>query len=127
MPEHTENGRKRIVCIGAGPACLTAARRLSTDDVEVTVLERDPGYVGGISRTEHYKGFRFDVGGHRFFSKSQEVEALWSEILPDDLLERPRSSRIYYKRKFFSYPLRAGEALMRLGVFESARCMASST
>ena len=125
MPEHTENGRKRIVCIGAGPACLTAARRLAVDDVEVTVLERDPEYVGGISRTENYKGFRFDVGGHRFFSKSAEIEALWDEILGDQLITRPRKSRIFYNKKLFDYPLRALDALTKLGFFESFLCMAS--
>ena len=73
----------------------------------VTVLEADPDYVGGISRTASYKGFHFDIGGHRFFSKSKEVEDLWTEILPDDMLDRPRSSRIYYRGKFFAYPLKA--------------------
>ena len=70
------------------------------------VIERDPLYVGGISRTVDYKGFLFDIGGHRFFSKSKEVVALWREILPDDFIERPRLSRIYYNGKFFSYPLK---------------------
>jgi protoporphyrinogen oxidase len=93
--------------------------------VPVTVLEADPTYVGGISRTARYKGFHFDIGGHRFFSKSKEVEDFWTEILPDDMLERPRSSRIYYRGKFFSYPLKAFEALRKLGVFESLRCVLS--
>jgi protoporphyrinogen oxidase len=93
--------------------------------VAVTVLERDPRYVGGISRTVEYQGFRFDIGGHRFFSKSQEVEDLWTELLGDDLLHRPRSSRIYYGGKFYAYPLKAGEALKNLGIIESARCVAS--
>ena len=73
----------RVICIGAGPAGLTAAYRLSRSGVPVTVLERDPRHVGGISRTEKYRGFRFDVGGHRFFSRSQEIENLWLEILGD--------------------------------------------
>ncbi len=88
----------------------------------MTVLEADPEYVGGISRTVTYKGYHFDIGGHRFFSKSQDVEAFWDEILPDDMLVRPRSSRIYYRGKFFSYPLRPFEALIKLGIFESALC-----
>jgi protoporphyrinogen oxidase len=93
--------------------------------MKVAVFEGDPKYVGGISRTADYKGYRFDIGGHRFFSKSKEVEALWTELLPDDLLQRPRSSRILYRQQFFSYPLRAFEALFKLGIWESTRCMLS--
>jgi protoporphyrinogen oxidase len=114
-----------VVIIGAGPAGLTAAYQLAKKSVPVTVLEADPEYVGGISRTARYKGFHFDIGGHRFFAKSKEVEEFWSEILPNDMLERPRSSRIFYNGKFFSYPLKAVEALRKLGVFESARCVLS--
>lgn len=114
-----------VVIIGAGPAGLTAAYLLAKQRVPVTVLEGDPQYVGGISKTVHYKGFHFDIGGHRFFSKSKEVEDLWTEILPDDMLVRPRSSRILYRNRFFSYPLRAVEALFKLGVFESLLCVLS--
>src|SRR5207245_8000124 len=114
-----------VAIIGAGPAGLTAAYLLSKKNVPVTVLEADPEYVGGIARTAQYKGFRFDIGGHRFFSKSREVEDLWTEILPDDMLVRPRSSRIFYKGKFFDYPLKATEALLKLGVIESTRCVLS--
>jgi len=115
----------RVICIGAGPAGLTAGRHLSKQGVDVVVLERDPKNVGGISRTEKYKGFRFDVGGHRFFSKSSEIEALWDEILGDQLITRPRKSRIFYNGKLFDYPLRAIDALSKLGFFESFLCMAS--
>jgi len=111
--------------IGAGPAGLTTAYKLAQAGAEVLVLEQDPVYVGGISRTAHYKGFLFDIGGHRFFSKSKEVVDLWNEILPDDFIERPRLSRIYYGGKFYAYPLRAFEALWNLGPFQSALCMAS--
>jgi protoporphyrinogen oxidase len=111
-----------VVIIGAGPAGLTAAYLLSKARIPVTVIEADPRYVGGISRTVIYKGYHFDIGGHRFFSKSQEVEQFWDEILPDDMLVRPRSSRIYYRGKFFSYPLRAFEALSKLGILESTLC-----
>jgi protoporphyrinogen oxidase len=114
-----------IAIIGAGPAGLTAAYQLGKSGVPVTVFERDPVYVGGISRTETYKGFHFDIGGHRFFSKSKQVEDFWTEILGDDLLVRPRSSRIYYGGKFFAYPLRGVEALVKLGPLEAARCLAS--
>src|SRR5215472_12988574 len=86
----------KAVIIGAGPAGLTAAYLLSKAGLPVIVLEADPHYVGGISRTVQYKGFHFDIGGHRFFSKSKEVEDFWTEILHKDLLDRPRSSRIYY-------------------------------
>jgi protoporphyrinogen oxidase len=114
-----------VFVIGAGPAGLTAAYCLSKEARSVVVIERDPLYVGGISRTVDYKGFLFDIGGHRFFSKSKEVVALWREILPDDFISRPRLSRIYYNGKFFSYPLKAFEALFKLGVFTSAACMLS--
>ncbi len=114
-----------VVIIGAGPAGLTAAYLLAKAGVPVTVIEADPQYVGGISRTVAYKGFLFDIGGHRFFSKSQAVEDLWTELLPDDMLERPRSSRIFYNGQFFSYPLKPLEALRRLGAAESARCVLS--
>jgi protoporphyrinogen oxidase len=117
--------QKNIAIIGAGPAGLTAAYQLSKANHKVVVFEKDPTYVGGISRTESYKGYHFDIGGHRFFSKSKEVEDFWTEILGDEMLERPRSSRIYYKGKFFAYPLQAMEALTKLGIFESALCVLS--
>ena len=114
-----------VAIIGAGPAGLTAAYLLRKNNVEVTVLEADPDYVGGISRTATYKGFHFDIGGHRFFSKSKAVEDFWTEILPNDMLIRPRSSRIFYDGKFFSYPLRAFEALTKLGFIRSVLCVLS--
>ena len=117
--------KTKVAIIGAGPAGLTAAYLLSKNNVAVTVLEADPIYVGGISRTATYKGFHFDIGGHRFFSKSKAVEDFWTEILPNDMLVRPRSSRIYYNGKFFAYPLRAFEALIKLGVLRSTLCLLS--
>ena len=114
-----------VAIIGAGPAGLTAAYLLGKAGYRVTVIEKDPRYVGGISRTVEHRGFRFDIGGHRFFSKSQPVVDLWNEILPDDFIERPRMSRIYYEGKFYSYPLRAFEALGNLGIWRSTLCMAS--
>ena len=115
----------KAVIVGAGPAGLTAALKLSKQGATVVVLESDPEYVGGLSRTVNYKGFHFDIGGHRFFSKSREVEDLWTEICGPDMLDRERSSRIYYRGKFFTYPLKPFEALSTLGLFESIRCMLS--
>src|SRR4249920_236513 len=117
--------KPKVLFIGAGPAGLTAGYLLSKNDVSVAVLEADPIYVGGISRTATYKGFHSDIGGHRFFSKSKPVEDLWTEILPNDMLTRPRSSRIFYGGKFFSYPLKPFEALLKLGVFKSILCVLS--
>ena len=117
--------KTNVAIIGAGPAGLTAAYLLAKNNVDVTVLEADPTYVGGISRTATYKGFHFDIGGHRFFSKSKEVNDFWTEILPNDMLDRPRSSRIFYGGKFFAYPLKAFEALLKLGVFKSTLCVLS--
>ena len=114
-----------VAIIGAGPAGLTAAYLLTKAGLSVMVIEKDPHYVGGISRTVEHEGYRFDIGGHRFFSKSQAVVDLWNEILPDDFIQRPRMSRIYYEGKFYSYPLRAFEALWNLGVWRSTLCMAS--
>ncbi len=116
---------KHVLVIGAGPAGLTAAYLLSKKGIAVTALESDPEYVGGIARTAQYKGYQFDIGGHRFFSKSREVEDFWSEILPNDMLVRERSSRIFYDGKFFSYPLKGREALVKLGAVEAALCVAS--
>ncbi|MBS0254992.1 MAG: NAD(P)/FAD-dependent oxidoreductase [Proteobacteria bacterium] len=114
-----------VAIIGAGPAGLTAGYLLTKAGLTVAVIEKDPRYVGGISRTVEHEGYRFDIGGHRFFSKSAAVVDLWNEILPHDFIERPRMSRIYYEGKFYSYPLRAFEALGNLGLVRSTLCMAS--
>ena len=115
-----------VAIIGAGPAGLTAGYLLTRQGKSVAIIEKDDTYVGGISRTVEHEGYRFDIGGHRFFSKSQQVVDLWNEILgEDDFIQRPRMSRIYYEGKFYSYPLRAFEALWNLGIFRSTVCMAS--
>ena len=115
----------KAIIVGAGPAGLTAAYELTKKGQHVIVLESDPQYVGGISRTVNYQGYRFDIGGHRFFSKSREVEDLWTEILGSDMLERPRSSKIYYRGQFYSYPLKPFDALSKLGFLESTLCVLS--
>ena len=115
----------KALIAGAGPAGLTAAYELAKKGQPVVVLESDPEYVGGISRTVGYHGYRFDIGGHRFFSKSREIEDLWTEILGSDMLQRPRSSKIYYGGQFYSYPLKPFEALSKLGFLQSALCVLS--
>ena len=115
---------KRVVIIGAGPAGLTAALELSNRGVPAVVLEADK-QVGGLARTVNYKGYLFDIGGHRFFTKWDEVNGIWNEILGDKFLERPRLSRIYYKKKFLMYPLAAKDALFGLGLLESVRILLS--
>jgi protoporphyrinogen oxidase len=114
-----------VVVIGAGPAGLTAAYQLGKAGVQSTVLESDD-IVGGISRTVERDGWRFDIGGHRFFTKVQPVEDLWHEILDDeDFMQRPRSSRIYYQGKFYDYPIKPLNALRNLGLVEAIRCVIS--
>jgi len=111
---------QRCVIIGAGPAGLTAAHELLEKGRSAVVLEADH-QVGGISRTVEYKGFRFDIGGHRFFSKVKMVRDWWDRMMPDDFLVRPRLSRIFYDDKFFDYPLKPLNALRSLGLLESIR------
>jgi len=111
-----------IVVIGAGPAGLTAAYELVGAGDPVVVVEGDD-VVGGISRTVERDGWRFDIGGHRFFTKVKPVEEFWHEILPpEDFLLRPRMSRIYYGGKFYDYPIKLGNALSNLGILEAIRC-----
>jgi protoporphyrinogen oxidase len=113
------------VIAGGGPAGLTGAYELARHGKSCVVLEADRRLVGGISRTDEYKGYRFDIGGHRFFSKSAEVNALWREILGDAFITRSRLSRIYYNRKFFYYPLKPIDALWKLGPWRAARIVLS--
>ncbi|HET8930471.1 MAG TPA: NAD(P)/FAD-dependent oxidoreductase, partial [Acidimicrobiales bacterium] len=114
-----------IVIVGAGPAGLTAAFQLHKYDVASTVLESSDE-IGGISRTAKRDGWRFDIGGHRFFTKVTQVDDLWHEILADeDFLMRPRKSRIFYEGKYFDYPIKASNALINLGPIEAVRCVAS--
>jgi len=112
------------VVIGAGPAGLTAAYELGRHGTTCTVLERDAS-VGGLARTVEYKGYSFDIGGHRFFTKVDAVRRMWNEILGSDLLRRRRLSRIYYRSKFFHYPIEPINAWRGLGFRESVLCAAS--
>jgi protoporphyrinogen oxidase len=113
-----------VVVIGAGPAGLTAAHELTRRGRAVTVLEADD-VVGGISRTVEREGWRFDIGGHRFFTKVPAVEAWWHEVLGEDFLSRPRLSRILYAGTLFDYPLKPMNALRNLGPVEAVRCVSS--
>ena len=111
-----------VVVVGGGPAGLTAAYRLAQSGDPVVVLEQDT-VVGGISRTVERDGWRFDIGGHRFFTKVVPVEQFWHEILPpEDFLLRPRMSRIFYGGKYYDYPIRLRNALGNLGLAEAFRC-----
>src|SRR3954454_17476988 len=134
MPPRTEDRRRPdklcglpgedVLVLGAGPAGLTAALHLAQRGRSVTVVEREE-LVGGLARTEERDGFRFDLGGHRFFTKHPEVQALWEEILGDDLLLRPRLSRIRYGGRMFAYPLEAGDVVRNLGAWELSRALGS--
>ena len=114
----------RTVVIGAGPAGLAAAHELSVLGKSATVLEKDR-QVGGIARTVVYRGYRFDIGGHRFFTRAAGIQELWQEVMGDDFLLRPRLSRIHYNDRFFHYPLKPMEALIGLGPIEALRILVS--
>ena len=116
--KETHKAERQFVIIGAGPAGLTAAHELTKLGLRPIVFEKEDK-VGGIARTENYKGFLFDMGGHRFFTKVEEVKKLWHEILGDDFLRRPRLSQIYYNHKFFYYPLKPFNVLVDFGFRES--------
>ncbi|MBV8079391.1 MAG: NAD(P)/FAD-dependent oxidoreductase [Actinobacteria bacterium] len=123
MTIHT-NGHGRVLVLGAGPAGLTAAYLLAKAGRPVTVLESED-QVGGLAKTVEMDGYRFDLGGHRFFTKSIEVDMLWHEILGEEFLLRPRMSRIYWNNRFLDYPLRGSDVIRKLGPIELTRCMAS--
>ncbi|MFB3903310.1 MAG: NAD(P)/FAD-dependent oxidoreductase [Acidobacteriota bacterium] len=113
-----ENQARDFVVIGAGPAGLTAAYELTKRQISPIVIEKSD-IVGGLACTQEYKGFRFDMGGHRFFTKSKAVNQIWREVLAHEFITRPRLSRIYYQRKFFNYPLKPFNALTGLGPVQS--------
>ncbi|MGC9320410.1 MAG: NAD(P)/FAD-dependent oxidoreductase [Armatimonadota bacterium] len=113
-----------VVVIGAGPAGLAAGRELALAGVDVTVLERED-VVGGLSRTVEHEGYRFDIGGHRFFTKLEEVERVWDEIMGEDFLARQRLSRIFYRGRLMDYPLSVGSTLRTLGLTDSLLALSS--
>jgi len=117
------SGMESTVVIGAGPAGLSAAYELNKQGYPVTVLEADPVQVGGLSRTVTYQGYRFDIGGHRFFSKSVEIEALWTEILASEMQVCRRLSRILYRGVFFDYPIRPLDVFAKLGPGFTTLCL----
>ncbi len=115
-----------VAVIGGGPAGLTAAYELQKLEPNFRPVVLEAGErVGGIARTENHKGFRFDIGGHRFFTKVPEVEKVWREVLGADFITVPRLSRIYYRNEFYNYPLKIGNALSNLGLVESV-CIGAS-
>lgn len=113
-----------VVILGGGPAGLAAGYELAKNGYQVTLLEQEK-QVGGISKTVQKDGYRFDQGGHRFFTKIEEVEQLWNEVLEEEFLLRPRLSRIFYRGKFFDYPIKPFNALSGLGLYESIKIVGS--
>src|SRR5205809_3543209 len=120
----TMDSSQKTLVLGAGPAGLTAGYLLGQSGRDVVVFEAED-QVGGLAKTVEIDGYRFDLGGHRFFTKSLEVDTLWHEILGEEFLLRPRMSRIYWNNRFLDYPLRGPDVIRKLGPVELARCMAS--
>ncbi len=120
---HTQNVVDCVV-IGGGSAGLTAALEMIKHALSPLVIEKG-SIVGGIARTDVYKGYYFDMGGHRFYTKSEYVTDLWEDLLGEDFLTRPRLSRIYYQNKHFNYPPRLWNTLTGLGFIESIKVLAS--
>lgn len=115
---------RKVVVIGAGPAGLAAAWELTKHGIAPVVVDRND-QVGGLARTMWVDGFGFDIGPHRFFTKNEEVLDLWRFFLGEDLLTVPRLTRIYYRNKFFNYPLKPLDALTKLGLVTTTRAIAS--
>jgi protoporphyrinogen oxidase len=122
----THDTSQTTLVLGGGPAGLTAGYLLGQAERDALVFEADD-QVGGIAKTVERDGYRFDLGGHRFFTKSVEVDALWHEVLGDEFLRRPRMSRIYWNNRYLDYPLRGADVIRKLGPVELTRCLASYT
>jgi protoporphyrinogen oxidase len=118
------NGQGTVLVLGGGPAGLTAGYLLGKAGRPAVVLEAEE-QIGGLAKTVEIDGYRFDLGGHRFFTKSIEVDTLWHEILGEEFLLRPRMSRIYWNNRFLDYPLRGPDVVRKLGPVELARCLGS--
>jgi protoporphyrinogen oxidase len=119
LPDHTPH-----LVIGAGPAGLTAAFELAKAGLRPLVLEASP-HIGGISRTHRWGDNRIDIGGHRFITKSEDVQRLWAEMMDEPMLKVPRLSRIFYGNKFYQYPLQILNTVGNLGLVESFLMFAS--
>ncbi|MFL5875950.1 MAG: NAD(P)/FAD-dependent oxidoreductase [Solirubrobacteraceae bacterium] len=120
IPAHNATRERPILVLGAGPAGLTAGYLLAKEGLPVVVVEAE-WQVGGIAKTEVRDGYRFDLGGHRFFTKVDEVNELWFEIMREEFLKRPRMSRIFWNGKFLDYPLQGMDVIKKLGPFELIR------
>jgi protoporphyrinogen oxidase len=123
-PAPDTTAERPVLALGGGPAGLTAGYLLAKQGRPVIVLE-STDQVGGIARTEVRDGYRFDLGGHRFFTKSREVDELWHEVLGDEFLRRPRQSRIYWRHKFLEYPLQGMDVIRKLGPIDLTRAVMS--
>ena len=113
--------QRRHLVIGGGPAGLTAGYYLAKRGEPVLVVEAED-QLGGIAKTKEHDGYRFDLGGHRFFTKAKEVDDMWHEVLDEEFLLRPRMSRIYWNKKFLMYPLEGMDVIKQLGPIELMRC-----